>query len=87
MTLHRIYTEDKNRAGIYAVLDSWFQGYTVSEATGAWKRIQEKSLVIELVDSDDTLRPMVDAVSDAIKAANKQESILIVSIPCGVSFR
>ena len=85
--LHRIYTEDKNRSGIYAVLDSWFAGYTVSEATGAWKGVRENSLVIELVDSDNTLLPLVEAVSDAIKAANGQESILVVSIPCSVSFR
>ena len=87
MTLHRIYTEDKNREQIYAILDSVCEGYTVLAGTGAWKGQREASLCIELVDSDDTFGPIAELIAERIKAANKQESILIVSIPCGVSFR
>ena len=87
MTLHRIYTEDKNREAVYAILDTHAEGYTVFTATGSRKGQRENSLVIEFLDSDDTFGPIVEAIADAIKAANSQESVMIVAQPVRASFR
>ena len=87
MTLHRIYTEDKNREQIYAILDSYCAGYTVLFGVGAWEVVREASLCIELVDSDDTFGPLAECVAEKIKAANEQESVMIVFLPCTVQFR
>lgn len=75
--MFRIYTEDKNRRKVEAILNKLFYGYTLIQAVGAWKGKTEKSLVIEL---DGVPRARVEQAAREIKAANNQEAVLIQKI-------
>ena len=73
--MYRILTEDKNREGIFKILDSHVDGYTVTPAIGSWRGAREASLAIDLVDVDGFI---VDDIAAKIKAENKQESVLVL---------
>lgn len=75
--MYRIYTEDRNRWKVKAILNRLFCGYTLIFATGAWKGHSEHSLIIEL---DGVPRAKVEQAAREIKAANKQEAVLIQKI-------
>ena len=81
--MFRILTEDKNRDGILAILDSYVDGYTLSESIGAWKGIQEKSLAIDFVDVP---RGTVESIARIIKKRNDQDAVLILDIPVTAQF-
>jgi hypothetical protein len=72
--VYRIYTEDVNSDGIEAILDGAFKGYTIFRGEGRWKGKKENSIVIEI---EGTTRKRVLAVAKKIKAANKQEAVLV----------
>ena len=86
MKIHRIYTEDVNRDSIYQILDSLFAGYTVIPATGSWEGKRENSLVVELVDEDNTRSELVNAAARIIKDANHQQAVMVTSQPVEVQF-
>lgn len=44
--IHRLYTEDVNRAGIEAILASKFDGWNMTQARGAWRGTSEDSLIV-----------------------------------------
>ncbi len=75
--MYRIYTEDKNREQLLAVLDSRFQGYTVTPAIGRWEGVSEYSLVIDLVgvSASDVL-----VTAQTIRTLNDQVSVLVVHL-------
>ena len=73
--MYRILTEDVNREGIFKILDSRLDGYTVTPAIGSWRGVREASLAIDLVDVDGFI---VDDIAAKIKAENKQESVLVL---------
>ena len=81
--MFRILTEDKNRDGILGILDSHVDGYTVTSTQGSWKGQRENSLAIDLID---TPRETVFAIAQAIKVANKQESVLVYEVPVTSTF-
>ena len=81
--MFRILTEDKNRAGILAILGRYVDGYTLSESIGAWKGVQEKSLTIDLVDVP---RETVEKLARVIKWENQQDAVLILEIPVTAHF-
>ena len=81
--MFRILTEDVNRESIYAILDSRVDGYTVSTGIGSWKGQRENSLAIDLVGYTAKTAHVIAA---EIKAANKQESVLILEIPATATF-
>ena len=74
--LHRIYTEDKNREQVYAILDAHVKGYTVTNATGSWEETRENSIVIDLVDVP---AATVKSIAREIKSQNEQQAVLIVA--------
>jgi hypothetical protein len=76
--VYRIYTEDKNLPQISSILNEDFPSYSVFEATGVWKGVQEKSLLIEIDGANAT---KVRAVAAKIKALNGQEAVLVQRNP------
>jgi hypothetical protein len=68
----RLYTQDKNRQKVLAILDSHFSGYTVIPAIGCWRSKREQSLIIE-VDGE-PLREVRRAAKE-IRLANRQEAV------------
>jgi hypothetical protein len=76
--MYRIYTEDINRAGIEAILNSRFDAYTLLPAVGVWRGQREQSLVVEVETQD---RGAVEDAARAIKEANRQEAVLLLEVP------
>lgn len=75
MKKYTIYTEDKNRKDIEAILDMYFDGYTISAAEGTYKGQKEHSLVIDIIYPISTAP--FQAAED-IKRLNKQELVKLV---------
>jgi hypothetical protein len=74
--MYRIYTADINRDEIESILQSFVDGYTLIPASGAWKGIPEKSLVIELCVSKH-YAPIVKHIAQRICQLNKQEAVMV----------
>lgn len=74
MKLHRIYTENKNLDLVKTILNESFDSYTLIETTGSWNSVEEKGLIIEVVDDIDD--PTYLYVAKQIKDLNKQEAVL-----------
>ena len=75
MKLYRIYTENKNLEGIKEILNRAFQSYTLLEGVGIWRGVQEKCLVVEILN--DITPAYLEIVATDIKFLNKQEAILL----------
>ena len=74
MKLHRLFTEDKNHEEILKMVDRYFDGFTVYNATGYWKGTPETSCVIETI-TDKT--DLFYKLANDIKKHNEQESVLV----------
>ena len=88
--IYRIYTENINRHRVEFLVGSFFDGYTVFEGTGVWKGTGERSLVIEILATND-MTPKesdhkVEKLAEQIKALNSQESVLVTSQPVDYVF-
>ncbi len=77
--LFRIVTEDRNRAGIVNLLDSFLQGYTLIDARGVWNGEPEDSLIIEWLTTSNN-RYIVDQIARQIKISNDQQAVLVQEI-------
>jgi hypothetical protein len=82
-TAYRIYTEDRNRDEVLAVLAMRFEGFTVSPAIGAWRGRVEQSLVVELFGVD---RVQVEKAAREIAVLNQQEAVAIMEFQTEVKF-
>ena len=84
MSLHyTIYTENKNPEGVVAILNQYFDGYTVLRGMGYWKGKPESSLIVLIVEDN---AEKVQRAAEDIKSLNEQEAILIVETQCAVTF-
>lgn len=81
--MFRILTEDKNREAIYAILDARIDGYTITPSIGAWKGQRENSLAIDLIGYTSYTAEIIAA---EIKAANAQESVLVLDLTAQAKF-
>jgi hypothetical protein len=48
-TVHRIYTEDKNKRGILRLASAQFESFTVQPTDGYFRGRREQSIVLEIV--------------------------------------
>jgi len=86
----RLYTEDKNRADLIPLIDTYFEGYTLVPAEGVWKGQPEHALIIEIAvipnGTDFYPQQCLDTrtwaaeLAHHIKGLNGQESVLIVEL-------
>lgn len=76
--MYRIFTEDVNRPAIEQLTSELFDSFTLIPAQGHWSGNQENSLIIELDYQD---RAKAELLARNIKAANKQEAVLLQEIP------
>jgi hypothetical protein len=83
LSVFRVCTEDKNRDGIQAILDSRVDGYSLFAGIGCWKGQRELSLSIDLIGPD---RETVYQIAELIKTLNAQESVLVLEIPVSATF-
>ena len=85
--LYRIYTENKNREQVEAIVARRFSGFTISAATGYWQGQREDSLVIEVIPPESLRYPElagnnIQGIAEDIQALNQQESVLIQQVEC-----
>jgi hypothetical protein len=78
MTSYRIYTEDVDHAGIYQIMDRYFDSYTVIHANGVWEGQHEKTVILEIVeDETDAVVVGVKLAATQIRDLNNQQSVLV----------
>jgi hypothetical protein len=77
-TIHRLYTEQKNKRLITRLLSEHFESFTLQPVTGYYQGNSEKAIVVEIIGA----RPSaIRKVADQIKKMNGQKSILTISFP------
>jgi hypothetical protein len=77
-TIHRLYTEQKNKRVITRLLSEHFQSFTLQPVTGYYRGNSEKAIVVEIVGATPlTIRK----VAEQIKKMNGQKSILTIRFP------
>jgi hypothetical protein len=74
--LYRIYTEDKDRDIIYALIGAYYDGFTVLPGIGFWKGGQEKCLVIEIIGCPDDMED-IEILCKAIRETNAQQAVML----------
>ena len=77
--LYRIYTERKRVKAIRDIVSSHYEGYTLTGATGYWRKTREKSLIVEIITEAKEL-DKIRIIAEKIKSLNKQEAVLIQEI-------
>jgi hypothetical protein len=76
--LYRIYTQDKNRRMVRAILKKVFPAYSMQRGEGCWEGQSERTLIIDLVG--DRIESKVKNVAMQIKRENHQEAVLVERI-------
>lgn len=74
-TIHRLYTEQKNKGLITKLLSEQFESFTLQPATGFHQGNSEKSIVVEIVGATPSA---IRKVAERIKKMNGQKSILTI---------
>ena len=81
-TLWRLYTT--NRANLPRITRQWFDAFTVSPATGAWRGVTEAAAVVEIIGHA-TDKARIRGLARDIRQTNTEDVVVIVEIP-GVSY-
>ena len=78
--IYRIYTEDKNRETIKAIMAEHFDGYSLIPCDGVWKGTSEPGLIVEVLTDHKGANGIMNRLARKIKAANQQESVLVAAV-------
>lgn len=76
--LYRIFTEDKNKHQIEAIVNKYYPGFTLYKGEGFWRLQKEKSLIIEIITEEHETK--INKIAKEIKKVNKQEAVLVQKI-------
>jgi hypothetical protein len=75
-TVHRIYTEDKNKRAILRLASAQFESFTVQRTEGYYRGKREQSIVLEILGA----RPgQIEQLAQKIRRMNGQKSVLILT--------
>ena len=80
MLQYRIYTQNYRLKWIKQACNELFEGYTIYYTDGYWKRIKEKSIVIEILYDERHFRYIelkIRTLVSMLKGYGKQESVLV----------
>jgi hypothetical protein len=77
-TIHRLYTEQKNKRLITRLLKEHFESFTLQPVTGYYRGNSEKAIVVEIVGATPSA---IRKVAEQIKKMNGQKSILAIRFP------
>jgi hypothetical protein len=75
--IHRIYTEEKNKKAIVALIGKQFESFTLQPTLGYYRGKAEKSIVIEIVGATAV---RIKRLAERIRKMNGQQSVLILRI-------
>ena len=76
-SIHRIYTEDKNKRAIVRLASKRFESLTVQPTLGYYRGQRERSIVLEIVGGS---AAAVQNLARAIAAMNGQKSVLVTKV-------
>jgi hypothetical protein len=76
-TIHRIYTEEKNKRPILHLAAKSFKSFTVQPTLGYYRGRPEKSIVIEIIGAS---AKAINALARNIKKMNGQKSVLEIKL-------
>jgi hypothetical protein len=74
-SVHRLYTEKKNRAAIVRLIGEQFESFTLQPVSGYYRGKPEQAIVIEIVSASIS---DVRKIAEKIKTMNGQKSILTI---------
>jgi hypothetical protein len=74
-TVHRIYTEDKNKRAILRLVSAQFESFTVQPTDGYYRGRREQSIVLEIVGAPPR---QIKQLAEQIRRMNGQKSVLIL---------
>lgn len=80
--LYRIQTEDFGREYILDTIGIYFDGFTIIPATGYYKGLREKSLIVEIITDREFAYRDIMAIAGQIRFHNNQECVLVSRIEC-----
>lgn len=76
-TIHRIYTEEKNKRAILDLMARSFDSFSVQPILGYYRGKKEKSIVLEVVGAS---AREICGIADKIKKMNGQTSVLTITL-------
>jgi hypothetical protein len=76
-TIHRIYTEEKNKNAIVQLVGTQFESFTLQPTLGYYRGSAEKSIVIEIVGASAS---KIKLLAERIRKMNGQQSVLILRL-------
>ena len=77
MLKYNIYTEQKNIEWLKSIVAENFPGFTVYYTDGCWERMDEKSVMIEIITDNPAAEHWLQLIALKIKGYNRQDSVLI----------
>jgi len=87
--LYRLYIGSNNKTHhveeekLKAVINKYFEGYTIIQSAGYWKGTKEESRIIEIETNN---KEQVLKAIEELKAVLEQEAIGLVEIPQSIEF-
>ena len=82
--LYRLHTENKHKKFIEQLVSEHFAGFSIYMQTGYWQGKREKSLCIEIVSDSPAAALKINKICKAICGYNKQDCVLIQTIPAEI---
>ena len=79
--LYRIVTERKNIKATEAIIDKYFDCYTVIDARGKWHGKAEPSVIFEIIAGIHRY-PTMKQIAREIDDLNHQQAVLVQSLQC-----
>ena len=81
--LFRIYAADLIPMNVSAILVArGIQSFSITRQEGFWRGTPEASLIVEVFGDEPDLENRVWAAAEDIRAANNQEVVHVVALPC-----
>ena len=74
-SVHRLYTEKKNKAAILRLIAEQFESFTLQPVTGYYRGKPEPAIVVEIVGAS---APAMRKLAEKVKRMNGQKSILTI---------
>ena len=78
MKCYKIYTEKLNTEWLKDIIAENFSGFTFYYTSGHYKRVEEKSVVIEIITDNPAAEYYLQLIALKIKGYNAQNEVLII---------
>ena len=77
MKCYRLYTEECNIEWLKTVIAEKFASFTIYHVTGHFERVEEQSIVVEIITDNPAAEHYLQLLALKIKGYNRQDEVLI----------